>query len=1538
MTTDNRKVQLEVGLDASGVKQGASEAKQAVREMARDVGQSAQQTGKSIEGMGAGADGAAKKLDGATRSIIASVQRTTAVMEAGERGTSRYFEALASQRGANVEALRPYLSQLEEARRRADAVTGSVGQMGMSTKQTAAALRGVPAQFTDIFTSLASGQQPLTVLLQQGGQLKDMFGGAGAAARALGGYVLGLINPLTVAVGVIGAAGLAYFKGTNEVSEFNKQLVLSGNAAGASVGQLTAVAAAVGGVVGTQGKAAEVIAGLAATGRVSLEQMRGAATGIISINRAAGLSIEELTKNYADLGKAPAESIAKLNEKYNFLTAATYAQIKALEEQGNAEQAAALAQQTYSAMLVERTAAIEKAQGSLERGWKSIKGAAAEAWDVMLGIGREDPLSAQADSLMRAAAVNRQRAAEAEANGRGAGAFGLDYAGEAKKYRDRAAQQEADAKRLREQESVEGKVAQQRAAAQRQESERIAAQKKWAEDKDRYLSRELRLEADIARVREQGKLAGASDKEIADRVAFLQAEKNKKGDAAAAREQRRAESELAKGLGLVDDLSAKQDGFAANYGEQVALLSNALQKGAISVQVYDRAMEQLLQRQPFAIEQTRRLAEAEREFQADRRRRFEEVERQYQQEVRAAEQSAKSVVDRVQAMREEEEAIQRSVQLNITLAEALADVREARLVESRDKALAAGEQERADAISAEIRATRELAGLTDRKKSRDAANDSLKDFLKADIGTDFAAGFDKASQSLGVFVEQFAKLAKAQEEYNKARQSDSLTAVQAAALDQAFADRQLSSYAALAGAAKGFFKEQSDGYKALQVAEQVLRAIEMASSLQRIAAKLAEGQAVAAVGVANQASGDPYTAFPRMAAMAAMMAALGFAVAGSFGGSSVPLPSNKGTGTVLGDPEAVSESITRAIDDLSDIDALTMRYSAQMAASLRNIEGNIGGLAALLIQSGGLEASAAGVKTGFQTDMIGRGFDALDDFTSRIIGTIPVIGGALGGFMKSIGASRFFGASTKIIGQGLAAGAQSVGSILDGGFDASYFTDIEKKKKTFGITTSKKVSTQYSDADPLLERQIGTIFSNYADALMAASSPLGRELEAVESAIRNYVVDIGRIDLRGLSGDEISERLTNVFSAAGDRLASFALGGLEDFQKVGEGYLQTVIRTASGVEEATVSLRRFGVAAIDYQKIANKQGDVGAELVRDSLLAIESLGGVSDILKVIDGDASEIAQAYKDLTDARLSLQLLGFSAQAIGFDLIQGAGGLDNLADSLKAFEEGFLSESAQLEVQSKRMAAQFQLLGLSLPTSGDAFAALVRGIDTSTAAGRELLGNVLNLSGGFSDLLDALEKVGSGIESEIERIRGLVEEQSGASLAELQARFGIKTAQARAGDQAAIDALPKLSQAILAAAEASASSGAELAVIQMQTLASLEATLAVVRSTNRGAVPAFASGGDFAGGWRLVGERGPELEATGAARIFDAGETARILSGGTSARDEVLLALVAEVKALRQDTRAQAAVLAANTGRTARILEGVTQDGDALTVTTAT
>src|SRR5690606_23924897 len=102
--------------------------------------------------------------------------------------------------------------------------TKGAAQLGKATKSAREleyVSRQLPMQFTDIFTSLATGQRPLNVFLQQGGQLKDLFGGVGPAFRAMGGYLLGLINPLTVGAATVGALAVAWKQGRDEALEFD---------------------------------------------------------------------------------------------------------------------------------------------------------------------------------------------------------------------------------------------------------------------------------------------------------------------------------------------------------------------------------------------------------------------------------------------------------------------------------------------------------------------------------------------------------------------------------------------------------------------------------------------------------------------------------------------------------------------------------------------------------------------------------------------------------------------------------------------------------------------------------------------------------------------------------------------------------------------------------------------------------------------------------------------------------------------------------------------------------------------------------------------------------------------------------------------------------------------------------------------------------------------------------------------------------------------------------------------------------------------
>ncbi|EJD4258892.1 phage tail tape measure protein, partial [Escherichia coli] len=103
---------------------------------------------------------------------------------------------------------------------------------GISVGQYKAAMRTLPAQFTDIATQLAGGQNPWLILLQQGGQVKDSFGGMIPMFRGLAGAItLPMVGVTSLAVAT-GALAYAWYQGDSTLSAFNKTLVLSGNQSG----------------------------------------------------------------------------------------------------------------------------------------------------------------------------------------------------------------------------------------------------------------------------------------------------------------------------------------------------------------------------------------------------------------------------------------------------------------------------------------------------------------------------------------------------------------------------------------------------------------------------------------------------------------------------------------------------------------------------------------------------------------------------------------------------------------------------------------------------------------------------------------------------------------------------------------------------------------------------------------------------------------------------------------------------------------------------------------------------------------------------------------------------------------------------------------------------------------------------------------------------------------------------------------------------------------------------------------------------------
>lgn len=313
---------------------------------------------------------------------------------AGERAEAATGNVGLQAKSSGV-SIKDLASSTQSAEQSMDRYARQAQAAGMSTKAYTAALRGVPAQFTDIVVSLQGGMNPFTVLLQQGGQLKDMFGGIGPAMRALGGYAVGLVNPFNVAGAAAAGLGIAYYKGSQEADEFRKALVLNGNAAGSNVGAMADLARQISTTMGTTGAAADALAQVANSGKIAGDSFGVVTAAALQMKDATGRAVEETIADFVKIGKDPVAAARELNDQYNFLTASTYAQIQALKDQGDTVGAAKLLTDTYAQTIDTRSKEIVENLGWIEKAWRGVWGATKSAGDAAVNFGRTQGIAGQ---------------------------------------------------------------------------------------------------------------------------------------------------------------------------------------------------------------------------------------------------------------------------------------------------------------------------------------------------------------------------------------------------------------------------------------------------------------------------------------------------------------------------------------------------------------------------------------------------------------------------------------------------------------------------------------------------------------------------------------------------------------------------------------------------------------------------------------------------------------------------------------------------------------------------------------------------------------------------------------------------------------------------------------------------------------------------------------------------------------------------------------------------------------------------------------
>lgn len=431
-----------------------------------------------------------------------------------------------------------------------------------------------------------------------------------------------------------------------------------------------------------------------------------------------------------------------------------------------------------------------------------------------------------------------------------------------------------------------------------------------------------------------------------------------------------------------------------------------------------------------------------------------------------------------------------------------------------------------------------------------------------------------------------------------------------------------------------FAKEGTAAYTALGIAQDIL----------------AYKSAIAAI--ANQGSGDPYSAFARIAAMIALMASIGIRISGGGGGGGGPSASSaearqetQGTGSVLGDPTAKSESIANAVEITANATTQLVGLNRGMLDALRSLQQALG---------------AAG-------NQIAGGFGD--------VGFSPITPDA--GFLSSV-----FGGDQSIIDQGIIIAGGALNDMLNNIVVGAYQT-VQTDGGWFG---GDDIDDELTDVTDQFGTQFKLVIQSIADTVREGALALGLLPADIDAAMAAFQVEETRISLEGLSGEDQQKELEAAFSKIFDGLAGAVVPFIGQFQQVGEGLGETLVRVATEVQVTQEAFRQLGIA-------------------------------------VDETDPEKFAQ---------------------IADGLVTAAGGLDAFITNMSAFVDAFAPEGAKFQNASEALNSAFAQAGLELPATRDGMYELMQSLDATTEAGQKQIALLLELTDTADAYYDALEKAG--------------------------------------------------------------------------------------------------------------------------------------------------------------------------------------------------
>ncbi|EEU5820577.1 phage tail tape measure protein [Escherichia coli] len=261
---------------------------------------------------------------------------------------------------------------------------------GISVGQYKAAMRMLPAQFTDVATQLAGGQSPWLIMLQQGGQVKDSFGGIIPMFRSLAGAVTMPMAGLTSLAVATGALAYAWYQGDKVLSEFNKTLVLSGNQSGLTADRMLTLSRAGQAAGLTFNQASESLAALVNAGVRGGEQFDAINQSVARFASASGVEVDKVAEAFGKLTTDPTSGLIAMARQFRNVTAEQIAYVAQLQRSGDEAGALQAANEAATKGFDDQTRRLKENMGTLETWADRTARAFKSMWDAVLDIGRPD--------------------------------------------------------------------------------------------------------------------------------------------------------------------------------------------------------------------------------------------------------------------------------------------------------------------------------------------------------------------------------------------------------------------------------------------------------------------------------------------------------------------------------------------------------------------------------------------------------------------------------------------------------------------------------------------------------------------------------------------------------------------------------------------------------------------------------------------------------------------------------------------------------------------------------------------------------------------------------------------------------------------------------------------------------------------------------------------------------------------------------------------------------------------------------------------